>query len=233
MKVIGFALFLGMGLLTACSSDEEQGEEKLENDMNENAEGSENGANSQEGGEENAEGSSENAEGSSENAEESEGGDSEGEAAEDESAPADDDTALPDATDAPPAEAMPEEAPPEAAAPMDAPALPAPAGDASAAAAPAAAPAPASGAAAAAPPPGMWDPSRLVRFVNADGTPIYATAQVGGQTVGTLRKGDHVMVLMQGEWGMVSESAYIQGSALSAKALPRTMGTNDWIQPSE
>lgn len=79
----------------------------------------------------------------------------------------------------------------------------------------------------------MWDPNRLVRFINADGTPIYAAAQAGGQTVGTLRKGDHVMVLMQGDWGMVSESAYIQGSALSAKALPRTMGTNEWIQPSE
>lgn len=227
MKVIGLALFLGMGLLTACSSDEEQGEEKLENDMNENAEGSENDANSQEGGGENAEGSSENAEGSSENAEESEGVESEGESSADEAAPVDDATAIPDATDAPPVEALPEPAPPDVAMPMDAPAAPAPADNASAAADPA------GGAPAAAPPPGMWDPNRLVRFINADGTPIYAAAQAGGQTVGTLRKGDHVMVLMQGEWGMVSESAYIPGSALSAKALPRTMGDNDWIPPSE
>lgn len=215
MRHLGIALIISAGLFTACSSDE-QAEEGLENDISQNS-GNNEQSQSNEGGENSD--NSENAAGSSENSDESNENSASDETSEAEVAAEDTSAAV-----EPPAPEMPE--PPAVEPPPPPPPAPTAALPIESAPAPAAA-------ATATPPPSLWDPNRHVRFIKVDGTPIYASAQVGGQTVGTLRKGDHVMVLLQGEWGMVSDSAYIQSSALSDKAIPRVFSQANWIPASE
>ena len=227
MRRLRILIIATAGLFAACSSSE-QNEENLENDMDEgaasNAEG-DSGQNNESS--ENAE----NAEGSSEQSESNEVG-SNGDAAteSDSETSSYTDTNGTDSTAA-------TETPYEDTAAVAMPEAP-PASDATALPLYAASTTGAGGdappvAAAATPPASLWDANRVVRFINADETPIYTSTQADSATVGALRKGDHVMVILQGEWAMVTESAYIPGAALSASAVPRTTRQANWMPPSE
>lgn len=220
-----FVLSLGIGLLAACSSDSQQTEEQLENDINQNSENTSDDAANQNSGEngDDAENSDENRSNDADGQEaDSSNGEADGEASAEAEASA--------ATD-----------------PMDTPTdAIATGGDsgggdsaAMAEAAPAAVPASETVASAAAapssamPPSQLWDANRQVRYVKKDGTPIYPSTQTSSQPITRLQRGDHVVVLVHGGWAMLSDGAYIEESALSSTALPRSRKQNPWIPPSE
>lgn len=71
---------------------------------------------------------------------------------------------------------------------------------------------------------------RVVRFIKADHTPIYAAAQSTGQPVTTMWQGDPVVVLMQDhDWAQINASHFVLNNALSESIVPRTRDYNKWI----
>lgn len=112
-------------------------------------------------------------------------------------------------------ETTPEEAPPP---PAEEPA-PEPQATAQEAAAPA--PAPAEG------------PKPVVRYVAAKSAKIYPAPAEDKDPVGTLAKGERVMVTEDNGWGRINESMYVKLDQLSAKAVPRKKTPAVWSKPQK
>lgn len=210
-----FVLSLGIGLLAACSSDSQQTEDQLENDINQNADSESSDTATQDQGD-----SGENASGSEDAEDNSSDSEEAGETEDNTSA----ETMVPSAED-------PMDTPTDTTSPDVG------GGDSASIAGGSTTPVAAAG--TTTPPPTtmpsgqLWDANRQVRFVKVDETPVYPSTQTGGQAVARLRKGDPVVVLLHGGWAMLSDGAYIEESALSDKALPRTRTENRWIPPSQ
>ncbi len=87
---------------------------------------------------------------------------------------------------------------------------------------PAAAPAPA--AAASAP----VDKNRVVRFIKLPAAALYAQPSDTAATVGTLVKGDKVLIVEHNGWGMISDQMFIKLNALSKKPVGRDRVPATW-----
>ncbi len=66
---------------------------------------------------------------------------------------------------------------------------------------------------------------RVVRFVTADGTAVYAQPSPGS-TISTLNRGDVVVVSLSAGWGQISEGRFVSESSLSTQGVPRTKSNN-------
>lgn len=203
LQVLLLSCALGLG---ACSSDEEQTEEPVENE-----EGSENQNNS---GNENNEG----------NNDASAQGENQAETTEDASASSEtqgdanantlatsptengENTAPPSESSVPPPIATAPESPP--AAPVAAPA------------APSAAPADTGGIGP--------QPNRFVRYVKVASATVHAEPNEGSASVVTLSKGDHILVSEENGWGKIADGRYIKLSDLSNKGVPRDRTPVSW-----
>ncbi len=68
---------------------------------------------------------------------------------------------------------------------------------------------------------------RVVRFITANETPIYD--KPNGAVVTKLAKGDHAVVLEQGEWSQITENRFVMTSALSKNIIPTEVNiSNTW-----
>lgn len=72
---------------------------------------------------------------------------------------------------------------------------------------------------------------RVVRYVNQSSVDIYSDAS-GSQVVGNLRKGDRVLVIMEGDWAKISDTMFLKGDQLSGRAVPRERTKRKWHAPS-
>lgn len=200
-KLCMLVLAAGLG---ACSSSQ-QDEEKLENDANGNNEETNNEGGNAEGG---------NAEGGDQDNNNNEGNQAGNEAGA-EAAAADEQPVAPEEAPPPAPDAVAAEPAPPAPADGGTPAPAAPADGGT--------PAPATAQAApAASDPAVWDPARVVRWVLTDNTPILEKNEMGSTAKGMLNQGDHVMVLVQGEWVKISDTMWLPMSTVSATVQPRS-----------
>ncbi|MBI2602169.1 MAG: hypothetical protein HYW48_03860 [Deltaproteobacteria bacterium] len=70
---------------------------------------------------------------------------------------------------------------------------------------------------------------RVVRFVLADQTSAYQRADMMSPSVAKYRKGDPLVVKLEGDWAQLTDDYFIRSSALSQKVVPRSPNTNDWL----
>ena len=73
---------------------------------------------------------------------------------------------------------------------------------------------------------------RVVRYVTADGTPVYDRPDPGASSLSTLYQGDPLVVAIQGEWAEITPGRYVMTSSLSEKIVPRLQGESPWGPPS-
>ncbi|MFK7825696.1 MAG: hypothetical protein AB8G05_16205 [Oligoflexales bacterium] len=73
---------------------------------------------------------------------------------------------------------------------------------------------------------------RVVRFVTADGTPVYDRPDAGASSLSTLYQGDPLVVSIQGEWAEITSGRYVMTSSLSEKMIPRPQGESPWNPPA-
>lgn len=76
--------------------------------------------------------------------------------------------------------------------------------------------------------PVAMDSGRVVRFVNSDNVAVYSEANSSASAVASMRKGDAVVVSLNGEWAMVAEGRYIAATDLSEMAVGRAKASNNW-----
>lgn len=77
------------------------------------------------------------------------------------------------------------------------------------------------------------DKSRVVRYVTAEGVSIHSEAKDGSSVVGTLAKGDRVLVVEQNGWGKVGDGLFVKMNHLSAKGVGRERQPAQWKKASE
>ena len=96
---------------------------------------------------------------------------------------------------------------------------------------------PLAGNAEAAPSPSLGDApadtsDRVVRYVTADGTPVYDRPDSSATSLSTLYQGDPLVVAIQGEWAEITSGRYVMTSSLSEKIVPRQRNESSWNPPS-
>jgi len=69
---------------------------------------------------------------------------------------------------------------------------------------------------------------RLVKYVMRDNTPIMMEPQAGSKQVGTLSKGDAVLIEDLGAFGKIGEGKFVAKGSLSDKIIGRAKSPNPW-----
>lgn len=108
-----------------------------------------------------------------------------------------------------------------------------PAPDSAAAPAPEAPPGGGSGVGAPSESPSMQQPmnsSRRVLYVKVGGAKIFDKAG-GGSVVGKLKKGDHMLVNVEGDWARTDDEKFISMKNLSSKGVGRAKPAAAWSGP--
>ena len=104
---------------------------------------------------------------------------------------------------------------------------------ASSEAAPAAqAAAPAAQAAAPAAAPAAAGSSRVVRYIQADQTSLYAAANEQAPVTRSLDQGDILMVVEENGWGRVTDDLFVKLDAVASRAVPRSFAVPEWQAPA-
>lgn len=94
-------------------------------------------------------------------------------------------------------------------------------------------PAPESSAPLAAPPPaasatGGVLTGATVQYVSAKVAPVYEKPDRSSQKVATLTRGDHILVVVEGEWAHTDDGRYIEAKHLSTKAIGKKKQPSRW-----
>lgn len=76
------------------------------------------------------------------------------------------------------------------------------------------------------------DKNRVVRYVNSDEAQVHGQPDDKAQAVGTLKKGDMILVIENGGWGKISDTMFIKLDTLSKKAVPRNRTPAVWGKPA-
>lgn len=82
--------------------------------------------------------------------------------------------------------------------------------------------------AAAAPAPVAASGDARVYFVNVDSASIHSGADASSSSVGTVSKGDPVLVTIEGNWANVANRGYIEVANLSQAPVGRTISSKSW-----
>ena len=106
----------------------------------------------------------------------------------------------------------------------------APAAQAAAPAAQAAAPAAQAAAPAAA--PAAAGSSRVVRYIQADQTSLYAAANEQAPVTRSLDQGDILMVVEENGWGRVTDDLFVKLDSVASRAVPRSFAIPEWQAPA-
>ena len=108
--------------------------------------------------------------------------------------------------------------------------------EAAPAAAQAAAPAaqdPAPAAQAAAPTaPAAAGSSRVVRYIQADQTNLYAAADDGAPVTRSVDQGDILMVVEENGWGRITDNLFVKLDSVASRAVPRSFTIPEWQAPA-
>jgi len=108
--------------------------------------------------------------------------------------------------------------------------------EAAPAAAQAAAPAaqdPAPAAQAAAPTaPAAAGSSRVVRYIQADQTNLYAAANDGAPVTRSVDQGDILMVVEENGWGRITDNLFVKLDSVASRAVPRSFTIPEWQAPA-
>jgi hypothetical protein len=68
----------------------------------------------------------------------------------------------------------------------------------------------------------------VVRYIGQDSTAIYSKKESTSKTEQRLTRGDHVFVVIEGDWAKLSKDRYLRTSSLKSLAVPRTRRRNEW-----
>ena len=73
---------------------------------------------------------------------------------------------------------------------------------------------------------------RVLRYVSASEAKMFAEPKRTAKVVTTLKKGDRVIVTVEGEWSKVHQGMYLRSDKLSAKAVAKVRRKAVWAAPA-
>lgn len=73
---------------------------------------------------------------------------------------------------------------------------------------------------------------RVVRYVSSKEAAVHSGPSDNASQVGSLARGERVMVVEENGWGRITDSMYVKLKALSAKAIPRKREPAMWGKPA-
>ena len=74
--------------------------------------------------------------------------------------------------------------------------------------------------------------SRVVRYIQADQTSLYAAANEQAPVTRSLDQGDILMVVEENGWGRVTDDLFVKLDSVASRAVPRSFAIPEWQAPA-
>jgi len=74
--------------------------------------------------------------------------------------------------------------------------------------------------------------SRVVRYIQADQTNLYAAANDGAPVTRSVDQGDILMVVEENGWGRITDNLFVKLDSVASRAVPRSFTIPEWQAPA-